>query len=615
MAKILIVDDRPANRQYLLTLLGYGGHELLEAADGEEALRLTRSERPNLVITDILMPVMSGYEFTQQLRADKLLRSIPVIFYTASYSEPQARMLADACGVHTVLPKPCEPEKVLAVVNEVLSLETPIAIPDGAKLQVYSAADEANVAEESMAAYLHELMLIRSGFEEIAGLEATRGLSTRFSQTIAALTLLASRLSTLIQAGMTLLAERDSRQMIQFCFSTACNVVGSKYAAIGIFYSNQSQIEHVLVKGLNPRIFSEHDSDSYPLLDSVLSHGQPVTIKAEPGKVIDGLPDDHPSIRCFLGIPIVGSGRMYGWLYFADRIGADEFTKEDARIANALALELALLLENHFLYDTLQKHATALQLEIAERKRAEGEVLKLNESLERRISERTSELAAANEELEAFSYHVSHDLRSPLSAIQGFSQLLERDLANAKNSTESQKLLQHIVASSQRMTTIVNALMRLADIRRQSIHMRPVSIDQIVKDVIGQLSATTERQVTLDIQQCPDCIGDEQLLKQVFVNLLTNAFKFTRYVDTPIVTIGWSKENDAYFVRDNGAGFDMRQAERLFSAFKRLHKASEFEGTGVGLSLVQRIVRRHGGRVWAEAAVGHGACFYVQLPR
>lgn len=624
MAKILIVDDRPTNRQFLLTLLGYGGHELLEAADGSEALQRVYAHRPDLVITDILMPTMSGYEFVQQLRTSSMLAMTPVIFYTATYSEPQAQLLADACGVRIVLPKPCEPERVIAAVNEMLHLAASAVLPEPAQRRIETAAKDANLVEDAVSDYLHELQTIRLGFERLAegsalgSHEAIRTLSDQFSKTIAGLTLMASRLAAVVKAGLGLLSEPDAEHMVQHCFDAACSVVGSTYAAIAVFDESEAALQYLFTKSLDSDLYRSADTRETRRLLSLLDHGHALRLKAKPGETIAGFPTAHPPVPNVLGVPIASSGQQYGWMYFADRLGAEEFTEEDERIVSTLALQLALLHENVLLYNTLRDHAVQLQLEVTERKRAESEVRQLNETLERRITKRTAELARVNEELEAFSYSVSHDLRAPLRALQGFSKLLEEDLTRQSISPQQQGYLRHIVSSSQRMATLIDALLRLAQIGRQRIEKRPVKVGALVEEILADIGAQEpNRSVAVSVGMLPDCLGDASLLKQVFANLLGNAFKFTRNTDAPTVSVGWSEQDGegTYFVQDNGAGFDMQYSTKLFGTFERAHDATQFEGMGIGLSIVQRIVQRHGGRVWAQGAVGVGASFFVVLPR
>jgi len=621
MAKILIVDDRPTNRQFLLTLLGYGGHQLLEAADGAEAMTRVHAELPDLVITDILMPTMSGYEFVQQLRADPALESTPVIFYTATYSEPQAQTLADSCGVLMVLPKPCEPERVLAAVNQALHLAEPAMLPDRALRRIEIAAKDANLVEDTVAGYLHALQDVRRGFEHmiedgdpVCGHDSTQQLSEQFSKTIASLTLMASRLSAVVTVGLGLLSERSAEHIVQRCFDAACGVIGSTYAAIGVFDERETELRYLLTKGVDSRIYQKNATGD--VLSQMLEQGSPLRLKAEPGKTLGGLAALHPPIRNFLGVPIASSGQKYGWMYFAERLGADEFSEEDAGIASTLALQLALLHENFMLCNTLRDHAVQLQLEVTERKRAENEVHELNESLERRIAERTTELAIANEELEAFSYSVSHDLRAPLGALQGFAQLLQKELLSQGATAKHENYVRRIVSSSQHTMALIEALLRLSQIGRQPLHRYPVRVASLVREVVDQLrESEPDNPVCIHVGELPDCIGDASLLKQVFVNLLMNALKFTRKHHSPRVDIGWREQDGqgTYFVADNGVGFDMRYASKLFGAFQRAHSSAQFEGTGIGLSIVHRIIQRHGGRIWVEAAVDKGATFYFVL--
>lgn len=625
MAKILIVDDRPINRQFLLTLLGYGGHDLLEAADGAEALKSAQTERPDLVITDMLMPTMSGYDFVQRLRADAAIASTPVIFYTASYSEPQARALADSCGVDIVLPKPCDPEKVLAAVNQTLKLPEPIAVPPLEQHRVAAAALDADEAERTVSTYIYDLQTVRQGFERIIAGHgptpdewvAAQDLSAEFSKKLAALTLMASRLYALVKVGLELIPERSPEQMAQRCFEAACGIVGAGYTALGIFDERQANLRHLCSKGVDAQLFKETRYGCIAPLVDVCEQKRPIRLKAGLAGALPGFPPEHPPVKNFLGVPIATSSELYGWLYFADRLGAEEFSHEDERIAATLALKVALVHENFLLYDTLQVHATQLQLEVTERLRAEREILRLNELLERRIAARTMELEVANKELEAFSYSVSHDLRNPLNAIQGFVDLLHKELDLESLTGDQRKFLQHIGSSARRMRTLIDALLRLSQVSRQTLSRDMVTMRPLVLEVLEESqSQQPDRNMEVKVDDLPDGSGDAGMLKQVFANLLSNAFKFTKNTEHPVIAVGGRRARDesVYFVKDNGVGFDMKQAERLFTAFQRAHSATEFEGTGIGLSIVARIVRKHGGRIWVEAERGKGACFYFTLP-
>ena len=254
-----------------------------------------------------------------------------------------------------------------------------------------------------------------------------------------------------------------------------------------------------------------------------------------------------------------------------------------------------------------------LQEELAQ---TNQEVLALTLELEKRVEKRTSELAEANKQLEAFSYSVSHDLRAPLRAIRGYTQLLVQDHLGELQ-PDVQQLLSRVVSSAKNMEQLIEGLLRLAYVGRQQLVKRPVNISALVAEIVAIIQADqNDPRVVVEVESLPDSVGDEALLRQVFTNLLSNAVKFSKRKEKPRVDVGFRdlRGERVYFVRDNGAGFEMQYADKLFGVFQRLHRVQDFEGTGVGLSIVHRIVQRHGGRIWAESVVDQGATFYFTLP-
>lgn len=262
--------------------------------------------------------------------------------------------------------------------------------------------------------------------------------------------------------------------------------------------------------------------------------------------------------------------------------------------------------------EALAARNAELENALAQVRKAEREIQALNGHLERRIQE----LSAVNRELEAFSYSVSHDLRAPLNRIAGFSRAIS-EMYSGKLDEKGSLYLERIRNASERMCVLVDDLLNLARLTRAEMHHQPVNLSAIVEAITAELEAREpQRRVTFTI--APDVVvdGDEALLRVALVNLLENAWKFTRNHASALIEFGVQREGRSavYFVRDDGAGFDMASSGRLFTAFERLHAASDFEGTGIGLATVARIVLRHGGQVWAKGGVEQGATFYFTLP-
>ncbi|NOZ70822.1 MAG: GAF domain-containing protein [Chloroflexi bacterium] len=298
-------------------------------------------------------------------------------------------------------------------------------------------------------------------------------------------------------------------------------------------------------------------------------------------------------IRSFAGLPLLAGKQVIGV------IGLGSVSRRDFAASRSfletLANEAAVGLQNALLLADLRRHEA---------------------ELEQRVAARTAELVQANRELESFSYSVSHDLRAPLRAIDGFSRILADEYVDQLDD-EANRLIDVVLSNTQHMGQLIDDLLAFSRVGRKAITPSQIDLADLARMIFDDLTDEAQRaKIRFSVQELPPAWGDASLIRQVFINLLTNAIKFSSVKETPTIQVGYAIEDGEIvtFVKDNGVGFEMQYAHKLFEIFQRLHSQEEFEGTGVGLSIVQRIITRHGGRVWAEAELGQGATFYFTLP-
>ena len=413
----------------------------------------------------------------------------------------------------------------------------------------------------------------------------------------------AFRESTLLETINKVLREtltcKTDEEVARTCLAVAEELTGSKFCFIGEV-NHEGRFGTIALS--NPR----WDTSKMPQLeatkliknmeirgiwDRVLKEGKSQIVNnpaCDPDR--RRTPKGHPPITSFMGVPLKSGDRTFGMIGLANKeSGYDLANQQDIE-----TLSLAFV-------------------EALNRKRADQEIRWLN----RKLTRYSAKLVAVNKELEAFSYSVSHDLRAPLIAIDGFSRRLLENCSHTLDD-KGKRFLNVIREETQRMGDLIDGLLTLSRLGRREIKPSVIDMKKLAKSVFEELKAIApRRKVQLKIRTLSPAHGDNTMIRQVFANLLSNAIKFTGPEETSVVEIGSKVKEDEniYYVKDNGVGFDMRYVNKLFGVFERLHSAKDFEGTGVGLATVKRIIHRHGGRVWAEGKVNEGAMFYFTLPR
>jgi signal transduction histidine kinase len=441
------------------------------------------------------------------------------------------------------------------------------------------------------ASFVLIVLLLENGKLYAQLLEARKG---ERAQAREALARQAERLRILHEIDRAIIAEQAPEAVAAAAIQPLRELLGVPRAIVNLFDLGAGEVEWLAAAGRHRTHIGPGVRYSIRLMGDVeaLKRGEPQVIDTHalpPGPEVDALLAS--GVDAYMAIPMIAGGELIGALSFGGEQAA--FPPEQIKIATEAAAQIAIAI-------------TQARLSARVRRQAED--------LELRVRERTAELQAANQELEAFSYSVSHDLRSPLRAIDGYAAMIEEDYS-ARLDAEGHRLIKVVRREASRMGQLIDDLLAFSRVGRKPVAKAPLDMAVLVREVAGEL-APQYPAVRLSVGALPSAAGDRSLLRQVWANLVGNALKYSSKREAARVEIGGRADDGEaiYWVRDNGAGFDMSFADKLFRVFHRLHKEEEFSGTGVGLAIVQRVVSRHGGRVWGEGKVGEGACFYFALP-
>ncbi|MHB8854605.1 MAG: response regulator, partial [Ignavibacteriaceae bacterium] len=571
---ILVVEDSPTQAEELIYTLIQNHFYVRKASNGKEAVSFIEQQKPMLVISDIMMPEMNGYELSQYIKGNENLRDIPVILLT-SLSDPQDIIRGLESGADNFIMKPFDENYLLSRIDYVVAnrdlqqnerLEMGVEIFFGGKryfinsqkkqildllISTYESAIKKN--EELKKTQL-ELRILNEDLEKKV-LERTALLTQEI-----------------------VIRKKNEEELVKL--RKAVDTSGE-----AIFLTDRNGI----IQFINPEFTKLYGFTS----DEVVGKVTPRILKS-------------------------GSLSLEDYKCFWDKILNKEIVKgeilnktKDGKLVVIERTVSPILDEEKNIIGFL-----AVQRDISERKHAEAEIQKLNSELENRIIERTAQLESAYKELEAFSYSVSHDLRAPLRSINGFSSALLKNYSD-KLDEKGKKYLQFVNSATKKMNDLIEDLIGLSRVSRAALNCSTVDLSLIVNNIISDLRKDDpSRSYEFIIEQGLSAECDKNLISIVIENLLRNSFKYSSKKPNTSIEFNVIKkdgEKNIFFVRDKGAGFNMKYAGKLFGPFQRLHSESEFPGTGIGLATVKRIINRHGGNIWAEGEIENGATFYFTL--
>ncbi|MCL4502428.1 MAG: response regulator [Deltaproteobacteria bacterium] len=612
---ILIAEDSPTQAENLRYFLEQHGYQVISARNGREAIDLITRYNPDLLISDIVMPEIDGYELCRRIRHESGLKDLPVIFLTV-LSDPADIMKSLECGADGFIIKPFKEEPLLERIRLLFDSgklrnpeeeQEPVEVVfHGKKYQVtadrlqimnllvstYEAAVETNSELlrsqrelQNLGAELQEQNNELSNLTEV--LRDSKARTQRQAQILTAINCVfheAIISETEEELGRTCLAAAEELTDSRFGFLGEINEAGR----LNVIAVSDPGWTACRMPGITKPILPK-DLHIRGVFGKAITEERSVIANdpaAHPDSV--GTPEGHPEFTAFLVVPLKQAGKTIGLLGLGNKPGGYDQADQEA------AEMLAPAIVESFL-----------------RKRAESRIKELNQQL----VDHVHQLEAANNELESFSYSVSHDLRAPLRGIAGFARILSEDYREKLNA-KGLEYLQLLQEASDQMNALIEALLSLSRVSQAEMRRQVVDLSTLARAITENLKrAEPERQVEFIIPDGIVARGDPTLLQILLANLLGNAWKFTG--KKPQTRIEFGVQNSGgrkvYRVKDNGVGFDPKFAGKLFGAFKRLHAANEFPGTGIGLATVQRVINRHGGQIWAEAAINHGAVFYFTL--
>ena len=605
---IVVAEDSPTQAEQLRHLLSQRYENVTVAGNGEDALQAARRQKPSLIISDVVMPGMDGYALCRAIKSDDSLKDVPVVLVT-TLSDPRDVIEGLACGADNFIRKPYNEKYLLSRIDHVLAnrelrknerMDMGVEIVLGGRRH-YVNSERQQILDLLIGTYEEAIRLNDDLKErERALIHSNRSLAAMFSiaeelnkaatESAVGEAVLRRALEVPgVRAGWISVVDEGNFRVL-----ATCNLPPALEAA-GAF-DGPCDCRRKLLSGE---------------LDSVTNILECERLQKAKG--------DTQGLLCHASVPIRVGNQTIGVM---NLVGSERglFRDEDLKNLYAVGNQLGIALARARLQGNLERlvreRTAALAAEMAERDRAEVEVRTLNAALEQRVIERTAQLEAANRELESFSYSVSHDLRAPLRAIDGFSRILEEEHSHRLDD-ECRHLLKVIRDSSRRMGRLIDDLLEFSLVGRKQAASARIDMRRLVEEALKEVKTSSGQEAKVVIGPLPPGYADSALIKQVWLNLLSNAVKFSSKREQPIIEVtGYEEaEHNVYCVRDNGAGFDMQYYGKLFGVFHRLHSVEEFAGTGVGLAIVQRIVNRHGGRAWAEGKVDAGAAFYFALPK